>query len=141
VDEPPFQAWLFSKLGAAANTSNGLPTADPDGDGMVNLIEWALNGDPSINSQAGLPSGTLQNNHLTLTFTRNPSATCIVEVSDDLTTWTAGSSYGPAGNIPDTVATTDITPAGSPAGLTVVRDNTLQAPGTHRFIHLRVEGP
>ena len=139
VDEPPFQAWLFNKLGVAANTANGLPAADPDGDGMVNLVEWALNGDPSINSQAGLPSGSLQNNHLSLSFTRNPSATCIVEVSDDLTTWTAGSTYGPAGNIPNTAATTDITPAGSPAGLTVVRDNTLQTSGTHRFIHLRVE--
>lgn len=143
VDEPPFQSWLFSKLGAASNTTSGLPLSDPDNDGLSNLIEWALNGDPSVNSMATAPVGSLQNGHLTLAFTRNlaSTATCIVEVSNDLLSWTAGSTYGPAGSTPSTVATTDITPAASPPGYTVVRDNTPQAPGSRRFIHLRVQGP
>ncbi|MEO5916839.1 MAG: Calx-beta domain-containing protein [Luteolibacter sp.] len=143
VDEPPFQAWLFNKLGASANTPVGLPSADPDDDGMVNLLEWALNGDPSVSSQTQQPTASLQNNQLTISFTRNLSSTAksIVEVSDDLQSWTAGSTYSPAGNTLDTPATTDITPPGSPAGFTVVKDNAVQAPGTRRFIHVRVEGP
>jgi len=103
---------------------------------VVNLIEWALNSDPSINSQVGLPTGTLQNNHLTLTFTRNSAATFVVEVSGDLTNWTAGSTYGPAGRIPVSAATTDVTPPRSPAGFTVVSDNTRKRPGNRRFIRL-----
>jgi hypothetical protein len=143
LNEPPFNAWLFSKLGAAANTANGSPTADPDHDGMENLLEWALGGDPNVNSHALLPTVGQQNNCLTLTFTRDPStsATCTVEVSDDLIHWTAGSSYGPSGNTTTTVATTDVTPNNSPPGFTVVQDNTPIAPGVQRFMRLRVTGP
>ena len=143
VNEPPFQAWLFNKFGAASNTTSALPTADPDHDNLVNLVEWALNGDPAVSSQTEQPSGSLQNNHLVLSFTRNLSstATLIVEVSDDLIHWTAGSTYNPQGNTPDTAATTEITPAGSLAGLTIVRDNAVQTLANRRFIHLRVEGP
>jgi hypothetical protein len=143
VNEPPFDSWLFAKLGAAANTANGSATADPDHDGIENLIEWALGGDPNVSSPAPQPVGKLQNNYLTLTFTRDitTTASCVVEVSTDLLNWTPGSSYGPTGNTLTTVATTDITPNGSAPGYTVVSDNTPQANGTRRFIRLRVTGP
>ncbi len=143
VEEPPFPAWLFSKLGAVANTPEGLPLADPDKDGMPNLIEWALGGDPASLVQDPQPAGNLAGNHLTISFTRNlaSTATTVVEVSDDLEHWTRGSTYGPAGDVPDTTATTDVTPTGNPPGFTVVQDNTGQLAGMHRFIHLRVEGP
>jgi hypothetical protein len=143
VSEPLYQAWLFAKMGAAANTPAGLPSADPDNDGLPNLVEWALGGDPLVSSPQPMPFGSLQNNHLAISFQRDPAATAteIVEVSDDLVSWTAGSSYGPSGNIGNTPATTDVTPPGSPPGFTVVQDNTAQPAGLHRFMHLRVEGP
>ncbi len=143
VDEPPFQAWLFTKLGAGANTANGQALSDPDNDGLPNLVEWALNGDPTVNSTAQQPVGSLQSNHLTIAFTRNLSstATCIVEVSNDILTWTPGSTYGPSSSTLTTAATTDITPAASPPGYTVVRDNLQQALGARRFIRVRVQGP
>ncbi len=143
INEPPFNAWLFAKLGAAANTPSGAANADPDNDGMENLLEWALGGDPMTNSHAQQPSGGLQGNYLTLSFTRDPTttATCTVEVSDDLITWNPGSTYGPTGNQTNTAATTDITPSGRPVGFTTVRDNTPSSSGTKRFMRLRVTGP
>ena len=46
LNEPRYQAWTDRKLGAVVNTSFGLYASDPDGDGVVNLIEWALIGGP-----------------------------------------------------------------------------------------------
>ena len=80
---------------------------------------------------------------LTLAFTRNPAATDLrftVQVSPDLVTWFDGSTYSAAANFPNTAATTDITPNGSPSGYTIVRDNA-PAGSTPRFIRLEIERP
>ena len=51
---PPtaFNAWLatFPALGPADKSA----AADPDGDGVSNLVEFALKGDPTVSSSAGL---------------------------------------------------------------------------------------
>ncbi len=71
------------------------PLADPDGDGLPNLLEYALDCDPLKPSVNALPTvGTLaidDNIHLTFTTTKNPDATDVnytVESSTDLVTWT-----------------------------------------------------
>ena len=76
LQEGPFQAWLFANFAANANTSAiAGDSADPDGDGLANLLEYAFSGNPNIPSPVPRPvvgteviSGT---NYLTLTYTRD----------------------------------------------------------------------
>jgi len=63
-----------------------------------------------------------------MTFTKLQSdVTYIAEVSGDLVNWTNN--------------TTNVTPAGSAAGYTVVRDNIANTVSSRRFIRLRVTMP
>ena len=70
----------------AANATNATiagDSADPDADGLVNLIEYALGGDPNLRTPGPTPSLT------GLNFTRNLTAndiTLIVEATTNLVT-------------------------------------------------------
>ncbi len=143
INETAFNNWLYTNLGSGgANGPDSGPDADADGDGLANLMEYALGSHPGDGSSATKPDGALQGTHLEMIFTRvRGDVTYIVEVSDDLVKWTAGSSYSGGGGTPNTAATSDVTPGGHPAGYTVVRDNTASAPGVRRFMRLRVTMP
>ncbi len=112
IHEKPFDAWKLANFGAASN--NPLiagSLADPDGDGLSNLAEYALALDP-LNADAAKAQvlGT-QNGALSLTFTRPTNPTGIdylIEVSSDLTAWTPGSFYSSAGDVPNTAVTTEL---------------------------------
>lgn len=129
INETPFNAWLYSHLGAGANGSNASPDADPDNDGLANLLEFALGSTPSSASSAAKPSAMLQGTHLEISFTKAQTSglTYSAEVSSDLQIWTSD--------------VTDVTPGGSPAGFTVLRDNVASTSSQRRFIRLRVTMP
>lgn len=144
---PAFVKWQQQRFGAnAGNTLVAGDLADPDRDGICNLLEYALGLDPMSLENATLPSTdivTINNTaYLTLAFTRDPSATDItyqVEVSDDLVNWTPGSIYSAiAGDKPTTAVTTDITPPNAGSGFTLVRDNTPFSTSSRHFLRLRV---
>ena len=64
--------------------------ADASGDGIANLIKYALGLDPTINSRASLPSIVVDRDAFTIEFQRLQKAvdlTLSVEVSTDLSTW------------------------------------------------------
>lgn len=74
--------------------------ADPDGDGYVNLLEYALSGDPLAANTVTLPAISVtplaEQHYLTLTVARNSNATdlnYIVETSTDLQTWQSGDGH------------------------------------------------
>ncbi len=54
----PFATWIDSPAFNTPPLSAGqkLPTADPDNDGISNLLEFVLNGNPVVSSQAILPT-------------------------------------------------------------------------------------
>ncbi len=146
VIAPPRDVWKQTRFGSNA----GIPavagdTADPDGNGVGNLIEYAL-GIPALNPSAtvALPQTTFANNALTLTFTRPATAndlTYIVQVSDDLVTWNDGSSYAPSGNVLTNTFTTQNSRSTSNGLETIsVRDNTPSSASRH-FIRLKIVVP
>ncbi|MES2706851.1 MAG: lamin tail domain-containing protein [Verrucomicrobiota bacterium] len=84
---PPagFDAW------AAQNNVTGGPTGDSDLDGVPNLVEYALGLNAALPDSARLPQPVLNGGNLTLTFPKAAAridATVIVQISDDLSTWT-----------------------------------------------------
>jgi len=104
-DLPPaegYAAWRDSTFGAdAGNPAISGPHADPDGDGVKNLLEYALGRNPLAASRAGLPTVSRQTftvdgqqgTYLTLTFTKPNAVTDVgynVEVSGGLASWGGG---------------------------------------------------
>jgi hypothetical protein len=80
---------------AIANNVTGLPNDDDDGDGISNLMEFALLGAPLIPDPSILPTVSILDEFLTLTFDRPIAAdglTYIVEFSKDLQSWRDESS-------------------------------------------------
>lgn len=103
------------------STDIGDPNADPDADGIPNLLEYALNGgDPATPNFDILPvSGFLtidSQQYLALTVNKNPAATGInytVEVSGDLRTWNSSNEHTVLVNeTPESLVVRDATPLG-----------------------------
>jgi surface-anchored protein len=57
--ESPFEAWQQRHWPAGTSELVTAPGADPDGDGVVNLLEYVLGLDPNIASREGLPKGVI----------------------------------------------------------------------------------
>ena len=88
-----YAAWAAAFPGTANN-----PAGDPDGDGINNLLEYALGGNPDTPGRGILPQSGVQAltvngvaaNYLTISFNRLSDAddlTYHVEFSSDLVTW------------------------------------------------------
>lgn len=88
ADNDPMDAWLNAK-GLSGADADFL--ADPDGDGLNNLIEYALNIDPANAGAANRPVAIHSGgNQLTLQFRRNKQASDLtyqVQSSIDLIHW------------------------------------------------------
>ncbi len=89
-----FDSWALGYFSAPeladANVSG--PNADPDGDGYANLVEYALGLEPRSPGTGGLPEVSADATHWLLTYLRpidRADATCTVEYSTTLTSWTA----------------------------------------------------
>jgi len=80
IHDTPFNAWRLAEFGTNANNlAIGGDFADPDGDGMANLLEYALHLDPNVAAATGLPIPQVDSacGCLTLTYTKVTSATDI----------------------------------------------------------------
>jgi hypothetical protein len=112
--QPSTQAqWRQVYFGTATNTGTAAPTADPDGDGLANLLEYALNTHPLVANTAPSSSLTPSLPHsLQLTFLRaRADLTYIVEASDTLAadSWTVIATN--PGTVGQSVTVTDSAPA------------------------------
>ena len=96
ADGPPFTAyaqWLNYWLtpAEAADPALSNPLADIDGDGLPNLLEYALNLNPKKPQSNGVPVFTVADGALVLTYTKIIDATDLayaIDESSNLMTWT-----------------------------------------------------
>ncbi len=90
VDLSPRQSWRQTHFGTIANTGSAADSADPDADGLTNLVEYAFDLDPNVASTTAVPTMSTDADNWIYTFTR-PAArsdvTYEVEASTDLGTW------------------------------------------------------
>jgi hypothetical protein len=118
-----FADWVatYATLGSA----NG-PLDDPDGDGVPNLLEYALGSRPDEASSRILPVVATSGNHLTLAFTpqNTTGLRYIVEASSDLLDWSERH---------------DITTLITPGQLYIYEDSANLSTTQRRFLRLRVE--
>ena len=91
VNLKPFDDWRGAMFGTnATNPAIAGPLANPDSDGLSNLLEYALNVSPFTSSAAQVPTLAVEGANLTLTYRQNVSATdttYTVQQSQDLITW------------------------------------------------------
>ena len=129
-----FQKWQFDQFGAY--DTDGTPvtpagssdaTADPDGDGLNNLLEYALGGNQAVpDSSTVSPVVSTASDHLQLTFNRiaDPVLTYTVQATDNLaSTWT---------DIWTSTGTDNL------AGSVTVADTQLLSTSPRRFLRLMV---
>ena len=92
-------SWMSTNYPGLTGTA-ALSTSDPDHDGLTNLMEYALDSNPTISSQ---PPGVRAGN--TLTFTKGAMAKAdsniaySIEESNDLVNWTTPTGISPSGSV------------------------------------------
>lgn len=91
----PYASWIDSPAynSPPLGTSDKLPTADPDKDGIDNLLEFTLGGNPVVSSQAILPTQATVGSNQVLSYKRSdesesPATTQVGQWSTDLNSWT-----------------------------------------------------
>ncbi|MBC8009362.1 MAG: hypothetical protein H7067_04610, partial [Burkholderiales bacterium] len=131
----PHQLWRQTYFGTTAATGSAAPLADPDGDGLPNLLAYALGRSPLVaNAAAPAELDLVQTDesaapHLTLAFNRiaDPTLAYVVEATSDLVTWVPIWTSTGSANQP---------------GEVVVADPVELAPDRpRRFLRLRVTAP
>lgn len=135
IQDKPFDAWRFVHFTTEelADSSVSGDSADPDADGLPNLLEYALGAAPKYSDNvAHTPAAGIDNGHLTLSYVHPATPTDItysVEWSPDLATW----STGPG--VVETVGTTD---NGNGTTTVIVRSIAVLADTPRQFLRLRV---
>ncbi len=92
VVTPNFDSWNLDHFNTQerANASISGPTADPDGDGLSNLVEYALALNPRAANANGTGLADRTETEWTFTYSRPAERSDVlyeVETSTDLTTW------------------------------------------------------
>jgi len=87
-----FTTWIDGFNPPLTNPADREADADPDQDGIDNLMEFVLNGNPSVSSQAILPTLDATGANFVFSFTRRADSAGevaqVFEYSTDLVDWT-----------------------------------------------------
>jgi hypothetical protein len=114
----PVSSWRLTHFGTLENSGDAAFTADPDGDGFINLLEYALGANPTVAGDAiGAVTSEVVGGFLTLTFDHidDPALTYAIEATSELgAVWSVVHTY-PSFTASGIVTYTDTVPVGSSA--------------------------
>lgn len=86
----PLQQWLETNFGTPEPTGNAALTADPDGDGASNLLEYSQGLNPQRPDAAGLPRLSVVGGNVRFTYRKaGVGLTYTVQTSGNLQSWSA----------------------------------------------------
>ena len=133
VAPSPFSTWASNPAQGLTAGVNDSALADPDRDGISNLLEFALGGAPMVSLRTILPTLTPSGNNWLFEYNRSdlslsPATTQVVEYGSDLAGWTMVT-------IPTTTAGIVTIAPGSPSDHVTV---TIPSPGAKGFVRLKV---
>jgi Right handed beta helix region len=89
IFDTPLPAWRYNQFQTSQDVGTAGNTADPDGDGASNLLEYALGTRPLDPSSTASLTTRFTNGQLTVSYPRQPRSdlTYRVEAGTDLVTW------------------------------------------------------
>jgi hypothetical protein len=133
----PADSWRTQYFGSTNNSGAAADTHSYAGDGIANLVKYALGMDPTIPATNGLPEMKMTNSRLALTFNRQKSAIDIVyevQAAGDLfgfsnatVLWSSASNaYGGGTNASEAVT---------------IQDAVDSATASRRFMRLKISRP
>ena len=145
----PLAAWRFVNFGTnAATLAVAGNDADPDGDGVLNIADYAFNTDPlAPDPDAAVHALLLTTNaqrYLAMQFpvvTAASDITYRIEASPDLETWLPGCTYRGTNRVTATPHTSEFSRTGAGLETVVVYDNTPVDATPQHFLRLRVSEP
>ena len=138
--QTPYAAWQTGVFSSSERQDPAISgdLAAPAGDGIPNLLKYALHLNPHANGSAGLPVGTMVTSagtdHLALTYTQVLAATDItytVQVSSDLQTWHSGPAY-------TTITDSTVSPGGLTKTVTAETRAPMAGNNPPQFIRLKI---
>jgi hypothetical protein len=136
----PISSWRQQYFGTTADSGNSADVATPDGDGIANLIKYALLMTPGQNGANRLPRGQIQDGRLAITFQRAPSrsdVSIIVEAQSGLGgAWTEIARSSSGGLFTGNANVTETDAGSGNLNITVL---DIEASATRRFMRIRVE--
>jgi T5SS/PEP-CTERM-associated repeat protein len=125
VSGDPLSQWRIQFFGSPDNSGAAADQADPDGDGIANLVEYAIGSDPTVAGGPGFVTGR-QGGFLTLSFNR---------IADPLVNYSvlgASSVQGPWTSVWSSSGLENV------AGPVTVSDNIAISAEPRRFLRLSV---
>ena len=143
---PPLMLWRLNQFGRADSSGPAANLASPSGDGMSNLMKYALGGNPTQPDAARISPGLQLSAgpQAQFRFRCNAASSDIayhVQASTDLATWTTiATSSGGATTVPLTVGTTVNDPGGTGLRTVTVTDGGFSG-GQRRFLRLQITSP
>lgn len=122
-------------------------TADPNANGIPNMLEYALGSDPTgCSTNLTLPvCGISSNNRLTITFSRNPTLTdinYIVEATSDLQgPWTPIASSTAGAATANLGTAFGVSESDAPIKTVIVEDYPVITSTSNRYLRLKITKP
>jgi hypothetical protein len=137
-DDTGFTSWIAGFTWSAFTNPDKTPTGDPDGDGLVNGVEFVLGSSP-VSANTGRPSGSIEGGEFVFTFKRaiaskTADASVAIEVGTTLTAFPA--TYLVGGDTASSSAGVTVVPG--PAGYEIITLKIPVTPDARKFARIRL---